>query len=102
MARFKTPEEAVTLANDTKYGLSASIWTRDVRAGLAMASQVDAGTVWINEHLIIFCETPWGGCKQSGWGKDLSTMVLEEYTTTKHIYVDLIGQPMKPWYSILK
>jgi acyl-CoA reductase-like NAD-dependent aldehyde dehydrogenase len=67
-----------------------------------LASQIKAGTVWINEHLIIFCETPWGGCKQSGWGKDLSTMVLEEYTMTKHIYVDLIGQPMKPWYGLLK
>ena len=99
LARFKTPDEAVTLANDTKYGLSASVWTKDVRHGLVLASQIKAGTVWINEHLIIFCETPWGGCKQSGWGKDLSTMVLEEYTMTKHIYVDLIGQPMKPWYG---
>lgn len=102
LARFKTNEEAVALANDTKYGLSASVWTRDLRVGLQLASQIKAGTVWVNEHLIIFCETPWGGCKESGWGKDLSTMVLEEYTVTKHIYLDLIGQPMKPWYQILK
>ncbi len=102
LSRFKTPDEAVALANDTPYGLSASIWTKDTRAGLAMASQIQAGTVWINEHLIIFCETPWGGCKQSGWGKELSTMVLDEYTMTKHIYVDLTGQPAKPWYAILK
>ena len=102
LCKFKTPEEAVALANDTPYGLSASIWTKDTRAGMAMASQIQAGTVWINEHLIIFCETPWGGCKESGWGKDLSTMVLDEYTMTKHIYVDLTGQPVKPWYAILK
>jgi len=102
LARFKTPEEAVALTNDTPYGLSASLWTKDTRAGMAMASQIQAGTVWINEHLIIFCETPWGGCKESGWGKDLSTMVLEEYTMTKHIYVDLTGAPEKPWYAILK
>ena len=63
-----------------------------------MASQIDAGTVWINEHLIIFCETPWGGCKQSGWGKDLSTMALDEYTHTKHVYIDLTGEAVKPWY----
>ncbi|MDR3556518.1 MAG: aldehyde dehydrogenase family protein [Syntrophobacteraceae bacterium] len=102
LCRFKTPDEAIALANDTPYGLSASIWTKDTRAGLVMASQINAGTVWINEHLIIFCETPWGGCKESGWGKDLSTMVLDEYTMTKHIYVDLTGQPAKPWYAILK
>ncbi len=102
LARFKTPEEAVALANQTRYGLSASIWTKDVRAGMAMAGRIEAGTVWINEHLIIFCETPWGGCKESGWGKDLSTMVLEEYTSVKHIYIDLTGQAVKPWYAILK
>jgi acyl-CoA reductase-like NAD-dependent aldehyde dehydrogenase len=99
---FKTQEEAVALANDTRYGLSASIWTKDLRNGMVMASQIKAGTVWLNEHLIIFCETPWGGCKQSGWGKDLSTMALEEYTMTKHIYIDLTGQPVKPWYGLLK
>jgi acyl-CoA reductase-like NAD-dependent aldehyde dehydrogenase len=99
---FKTQEEAVALANDTPYGLSASIWTKDLRNALVLAGQIKVGTVWLNEHLIIFCETPWGGCKQSGWGKDLSTMVLEEYTMTKHIYVDLTGQPVKPWYGLLK
>lgn len=102
LTRFETSEEAVALANDTRYGLSASIWTKDVRNGLVLASRIKAGTVWINEHLIIFCETPWGGCKQSGWGKDLSTMVLDEYTMTKHIYIDLIGQPERPWYGLLK
>jgi acyl-CoA reductase-like NAD-dependent aldehyde dehydrogenase len=102
LARFRTPDEAVDLANDTKYGLSASVWTRDVRQGLSIAGRIKAGTVWLNEHLVLFCETPWGGCKQSGWGKDLSTMVLEEYTHVKHIYVDLTGQPVKPWYGILK
>lgn len=102
LSRFKSSGEAVALANDTSYGLSASLWTKDTRAGLALATQIQAGTVWINEHLIIFCETPWGGCKQSGWGKDLSKTALEEYTMTKHIYVDLTGQPVKPWYGILK
>lgn len=102
LVRFKTAEEAVALANDTRYGLSASIWTKDLRQGLVMAGRIKAGTVWINEHLIIFCETPWGGCKESGWGKDLSSMVLDEYTMTKHIYIDLIGQPERPWHGLLK
>jgi acyl-CoA reductase-like NAD-dependent aldehyde dehydrogenase len=102
IAPFDTAEEAVSLANDTKYGLSASIWTKDLRQGMVLAGRIKAGTVWLNEHLIVFCETPWGGCKQSGWGKDLSTMVLDEYTMTKHIYIDLTGAPVKPWYALLK
>jgi acyl-CoA reductase-like NAD-dependent aldehyde dehydrogenase len=102
LARFSTPDEAVRLTNDTVYGLSASVWTKDVRQAMVMASQIEAGTVWINEHLIIFCETPWGGCKQSGWGKDLSTMALDEYAHTKHVYIDLTGEAVKPWYQILK
>jgi acyl-CoA reductase-like NAD-dependent aldehyde dehydrogenase len=102
LAPFDTPEQAVAMVNSSPYGLCASLWTKNVAGGLALAGQVRTGTVWINEHLIIFCETPWGGCKQSGWGKDLSSMVLEEYVITKHIYVDLTGQPVKPWYAILK
>lgn len=84
LARFKTDEEAITLVNDTRHGLSASLWTRDVRKGLVPAGRVKAGTVWINDRLIIFCDTPGRG-KESGWGKDLSKMVLYEYTMTKHI-----------------
>jgi len=102
LARFKTNEEALKLTNDTRFGLSASVWTENIRSGINMANQIKAGTVWINDHLIIFCETPWGGCKESGWGKDLSTMVFDEYTKLKHIYIDLIEQPEKPWYGILK
>lgn len=102
LVRFKTVDEAVALANDTRYGLSASVWTKDLRQGLTVAGRIKAGTVWVNEHLCISCETPWGGCKESGWGKDASTMALEEYTMTKHIYVDLIGEPDRPWYGMLK
>lgn len=85
LVQVKSTEEAIAKANDTPFGLSASLWTGDAANGIALAGQIKAGTVWINEHLIIFCDTPWGGCKESGWGKDLSKMVLEEYTLTKHI-----------------
>lgn len=102
VGKFSKNEEAIALANGTKYGLSASVWTRDLRVGLALAHQLEVGTVWLNEHLMLFCDTPWGGCKESGYGKDLSTMVLEEYVHTKHIYVDLTGAQVKPWYAILK
>jgi acyl-CoA reductase-like NAD-dependent aldehyde dehydrogenase len=102
LVRFKTTDEAINLANDTRYGLAGSVWTQDVRLGLSAAGRIKAGTVWVNEHLWMSCETPWGGCKDSGWGKDASTMALEEYTMTKHIYVDLMGGPDRPWYGALK
>ncbi len=102
LARFKTVDEAVALANDTKYGLSGSVWTADVRTGLVIARRLKTGAAWVNEHLCISCETPWGGCKQSGWGKDSSTMALEEYSLTKLIYIDLIGRPDRPWYGVMK
>jgi acyl-CoA reductase-like NAD-dependent aldehyde dehydrogenase len=102
LCHISSPQEAVTMANDTPYGLSASVWTGNAQLGMVMAEQIKAGTVWINEHIILFCNTPWGGCKESGWGKDLSKMVLEEYTMTKHIYLDMMGGPERPWYELLK
>ncbi|MCF8026552.1 MAG: aldehyde dehydrogenase family protein [Desulfobacteraceae bacterium] len=102
LCRFKETDEAIRMTNDTPFGLSASLWTGDSAKGVALAGQIKVGTVWINEHLIIFCDTPWGGCKESGWGKDLSKMVLEEYTLTKHVYMDLIRQPQRPWYGLLE
>jgi acyl-CoA reductase-like NAD-dependent aldehyde dehydrogenase len=102
IVRFKTTDEAIALANDTAYGLAGSVWTENVRQGLAVAGQIKAGTVWVNEHLMMSCETPWGGCKESGWGKDASTIALDEYTFVKHIYVDLMGTPDRPWYGALK
>jgi acyl-CoA reductase-like NAD-dependent aldehyde dehydrogenase len=102
LAKFSSDEEAIRLANDTRYGLSASVWSEDVRFALTVARQIKTGTVWINEHIILFCEMPWGGCKESGWGKDLSTMVLKEYTMTKSIYIDLIGKPDRPWHGVVK
>lgn len=99
---FQTAEEAVDMANDSKFGLAGSVWTKDLKRGLTIAGKIKAGTVWINEHLFISCETPWGGCKESGWGKDASTMALEEYTMTKHVYVDLMGHGDRPWYGMLK
>lgn len=102
VATFKDDAEAVAIANDTPYGLSASVWTTDFKRGLGLAQQLQVGTVWLNEHLMIFCEAPWGGCKESGYGKDLSTMVLEEYTHVKHIYMDMNPGPVKPWYGLMK
>ncbi len=95
---FKTKEEVISKANDVEYGLASSVWTNNVTTALDVARQLQFGEVWINDHLPLASEIPHGGTKMSGHGKDLSLYALEEYTRTKHVYVDLTGQVRKPWY----
>jgi acyl-CoA reductase-like NAD-dependent aldehyde dehydrogenase len=99
---FNTPAEAVAMTNDTRFGLCASIWTKDVRLGLVMSGQLRTGTVWINQHLAIVFEIPWGGCKESGWSKENSTLALDEYTTQKHVWIDLAGTPHTLWENVCR
>lgn len=82
---FSTDEEAVTRANETIYGLAASVWTKDSARSLTVPRQLDFGTVWVNSHLVIATEMPWGGFKGSGYGRDLSAYALDDFSRTKHV-----------------
>ena len=82
---FADTEEALSRANELAYGLSASVWTRDAPRSHDLAARVDAGTVWVNCHLVLANEVPWGGFKGSGYGRDLSLYALEDYSRTKHV-----------------
>jgi 1-pyrroline dehydrogenase len=88
--QFADDAQALAWANDVRYGLSASVWTRDVGRALSAAKRLQFGTVWINDHLVpISSEMPHGGFKQSGYGKDMSAYSLEEYTQIKHVVAKL-------------
>jgi 1-pyrroline dehydrogenase len=83
--KWQSDDEAIALANDVPYGLSASVWTRDIGRALNAARKLQFGTVWINDHIPLTNEMPHGGYKQSGYGKDMSMYSLEDYTQIKHV-----------------
>src|SRR5579863_10277062 len=82
---FSDPSEIAATANDTIYGLAAGIWTRDIKKAHQMASKIKAGTVWINCYNIFDASLPFGGYKQSGWGREMGHEVLEHYTEVKSV-----------------
>lgn len=95
---YKKIGEAVTKANDSRYGLAGSVYGSNITACMNVAKKLNCGTVWINEHGVLTSETPHGGFKQSGFGKDLSKYAFEEYTRLKHVYVDLTGTVRRSWH----
>jgi phenylacetaldehyde dehydrogenase len=82
---FERTDELVSRANDNVYGLAAAIWTKDINKAHTLASEMRAGTVWINCYNIFDAALPFGGYKQSGWGREMGHEVLENYTETKAI-----------------
>ena len=89
--RFDDEAKAIEWANGTRYGLAASVWTRDIARAHRVANAIQFGTVWVNDHITMSTEMPHGGFKQSGYGKDMSMYALEDYTVVKHVMVNLEG-----------
>jgi acyl-CoA reductase-like NAD-dependent aldehyde dehydrogenase len=97
---FKTDDEAVRLANDSTFGLTASVWTRNIARGKKLAGQIEAGTVMVNEVLYThgIAQTPWGGVKQSGLGRTHGRLGLLELVTPQHIHVNRLAFLPDLWW----
>ncbi|MGV9869181.1 gamma-aminobutyraldehyde dehydrogenase [Rhodococcus koreensis] len=98
---FDTDDEAITLANDTPYGLAASAWSSNVFRTQRATREIQAGCVWVNDHIPIISEMPHGGYKASGFGKDMSTYSFDEYTNVKHVMSDITGEAHKGWHDLI-
>jgi acyl-CoA reductase-like NAD-dependent aldehyde dehydrogenase len=100
--RYDTLEEAITMANDSIYGLGGAVFSRDIPKAISIAKRIRTGTVWINDHHLLNARAPFGGYKQSGTGRELGTHGLLEYTQIKHIHVDLaLERSKKFWYDYI-
>ncbi|MYL35229.1 betaine-aldehyde dehydrogenase [Pontibacillus yanchengensis] len=95
--KFRAEGEAVKLANDSIYGLAGGVFTNDIAKAERCAAKMRMGTVWINEFNLYFPHAPWGGYKQSGIGRELGRLGLEEYTETKHVFQNLKPEPLN-WF----
>ncbi|KGX90021.1 betaine-aldehyde dehydrogenase [Pontibacillus marinus] len=95
--KFNEETEAVKLANDSIYGLAGGVWTNDSAKAERCAGKMRMGTVWINEFNLYFPHAPWGGFKQSGIGRELGKLGMEEYTQTKHIFQNFKPEPLN-WF----
>lgn len=98
---FSTDDEAIELANDTPFGLAASAWTTSIYRSQRASREIQAGCVWINDHIPIISEMPHGGYKASGFGKDMSQYSLEEYTNVKHVISDITAEQHKEWHDLI-
>jgi betaine-aldehyde dehydrogenase len=96
--KFRDEQEAVEMANGTPYGLAGAVFTNDVTRAYKVVKAIKSGVMWINTFHNTYNECPWGGYKQSGWGRELGTFGLEAYTEVKQINLNLDPQPVG-WFE---
>lgn len=87
LTRVRNAEEGLAYANDSRFGLAASVWTTGLQAAIDLPARLQAGTVWVNSHVMIDPNLPFGGLKDSGLGRDFGTDWLDAFTETKSICI---------------
>jgi aldehyde dehydrogenase (NAD+) len=85
---FHDEEEAVAIANDTLYGLAAGVWTTNIRRAITMSNRLRAGTVWVNTYRAVSYMSPFGGYKNSGFGRENGQHAIDEYLQTKSVWIN--------------
>jgi phenylacetaldehyde dehydrogenase len=86
---FDDEAQAIKMANDNIYGLAASVWTRDISQAMRCVRAIEAGTVWVNAHDLVDSAIPFGGFKQSGFGKDMGPEQLDHFLRTKAVWINV-------------
>jgi len=102
IAKFSTEDEAIVLANNSNFGLASSVWSQDNNRAKDVAEKINAGTIWVNTYGMFYPEAPYGGFKQSGFGKELGREGFLEYTRLKNMIIDRNpeGKPLvNYWYG---
>jgi aldehyde dehydrogenase (NAD+) len=97
MLRFRDEQEAVAIANDSRYGLAAGIWTNDIRRVFRMTGRLRVGTVWVNAYRTLNFAMPFGGVKNSGFGRENGTEGLHEYLRDKAVWIETTGATRDPF-----
>jgi acyl-CoA reductase-like NAD-dependent aldehyde dehydrogenase len=95
--KFSSEDEAIRIANATRFGLGAGVWTTDVRRAHRVAHQLRAGNVWVNAYRMVAPNVPFGGSGYSGWGRESGVDAVREYTDTKAVWVDMAGNTRDPF-----
>ena len=94
---FDTEEEAVQIANDTPYGLASGIWTSDLTRSMRLIPQLTTGVVWVNTYRVVAAQAPFGGMKESGYGRERGEQGLLEFSQTKNVMIDWSGEIKDPF-----
>jgi acyl-CoA reductase-like NAD-dependent aldehyde dehydrogenase len=94
---FKDDDEAIRIANSTEYGLGAGLWTQDIARAHRFARDIQSGMVWVNSYKRVHPASPFGGVRQSGYGREMGFEVMREYTQVKSVWIN-VDAPISPWY----
>jgi betaine-aldehyde dehydrogenase len=99
--KYSDDADAIAIANDSEYGLSAGVWSTNNGRALGIARQLESGTVWINDWHMVNAMYPFGGVKQSGIGRELGPNALDEYVEPKFVHIDMTNDPARRAYAVV-